>query len=125
MRAYSLCIYDETAGVPFLVASLTIDPSASWDEKGSKGLAYKDKAGAEAGVTKALLKTGAAGKTKVNVLAKGTNVLLPAPLSTEEFFDVDTALTVQLVNDETPFCWTSGFTAAKTNTAERFQASAP
>jgi hypothetical protein len=121
MRAYTLCIYDETAGV----RSVTIDPSASWDDKDPKGFNYKDKNGAEDGVTKASLRAGAAGKSAASVAARGVNVPMPAPLSMTEFFDIDTAVTVQLVNDETSLCWTSEFTAASKNTAEQFKAKAP
>jgi hypothetical protein len=124
-RAYSLCIYDETMGTPSLVATLTINPNMSWDSKDPKGFNYKDKSGAEDGVQKAALKTGGPAKTKISVSAKGSNTAMPAPLSGTEFFDLDTTVTVQLVNDETATCWTSEFTAAKTNTAEQFKAGAP
>jgi hypothetical protein len=124
-RTHTLCIYDETAGVPSLVALLKIGPNPSWEDETPKGFKYKDKQGAEDGVTTALLKAGAAGKTKVSVLAKGLAVPMPAPLSLTEFFDVDSSVTVQLINDETSTCWTTEFTTVKTNTASQFKASAP
>jgi len=124
-RAYSLCIYDETSDAPALVATLTIDPNASWEDKNPKGFSYKDTTGAEDGVTKASLKTGVATKSSVSVSAKGMSIPMPVPYSLTELFNVDTALTVQLVNDETSTCWTSEFTTVKKNTAEQFKASAP
>jgi hypothetical protein len=126
-RAYSLCVYDETGGVPAFVFSLTIDPSVIWDDKNPKGFSYKDSTGAQDGVTKASLKTGAATKSSVSVAAKGVNIPMPAAVSLTEFFNMDTTVTVQLVNDETGTCWTSSFTAAgmKKNEPSQFNAKAP
>ena len=124
-RAYSLCIYDETGGVPALVGTITIDPNANWEDKSPKGFSYKDKTGTEDGVTKASLKPGATTKSSVSVSAKGTAIPMPLHYSLTEIFNVDTAVTVQLVNDETSLCWTSEFTTVKANTAEQFKASAP
>jgi hypothetical protein len=124
-RTYVLCIYDETASVPSLQASLQIAPGVSWTSKDPKGFSYADKAGTSDGVTKALLKTGAAGKSLASVSAKGVNIPTFAPLSATELFDQHTKVIVQLVNDQTSQCWSSEFTAAKKNTAEQFQAKAP
>ena len=126
-RTYTLCIYDETGGVPSLATSLTIEPNLNWDDKNPKGFSYKDTAGAEDGVTKANLKTGAVEKASVSVSAKGLNIPMPAPVSLTEFFDLDTTVTVQLVNDETSTCWTSEFTAAgmKKNDPTQFKAKTP
>ena len=56
--------------------------------------------------------------------AGGPNLTLPTAFSATEFFDVDTTLTVQLIND-TGACWSSEFSAAKKNTATAFVAIAP
>ena len=93
--------------------------------KDPKGFAYKDKAGTEDGVTKMQLNTGAAGKSKVQVVAKGTSIPMPTPISMTEFFDQDTEVIVQLINDETSTCWTSAFTTNTKNDGVQFKAKAP
>jgi cysteine-rich repeat protein len=122
--AYALCIFDTSAGVPSLAATIDIAPSATkWFSKDPKGFQYKDKEGASDGVTKAQLKTGAAGKTKIKVSASTTNLTLPTPFDASSFFDQDTSVTVQLVGDAGT-CWTSSFTGAHTsaNTPISFKA---
>ena len=47
---------------------------------------------------------------------------MPAPFSSSEYFNLDGAVTVQLVNDETAACWSSEFTAATRNDAQQFKA---
>ena len=125
LRTYSLCIYDSTGNTDSLVATLSIDPNAGWTSKDPKGYQYKDKTGAQDGVTKAKLKTGDAGKTSASIGAKGLNIPMPAPHSGTEFFDQDTTVTVQLVNNQTATCWTSSFTTAKKNDGVQFKATAP
>ena len=124
-RTYSLCIYDETASSPNLVAGLAIAPSTKWVTKDPKGFQYKDKLGTEDGVTKAKLKTGAAGKSQAQVQAKGAAIPMPAPFSMTEIFDQDTEVIVQLINDETSTCWTSAFTTNTKNDGVQFKAKAP
>jgi hypothetical protein len=123
--AYWLCVYDSTAGTHELAASFTLAPSTLWRDKAPKGAQYKDNAGTQAGVTKAQLKTGVAGKSKAQLQAKG-NVALPVPLSGSEFFDIDTAVTVQMHNSVAT-CLTSTFTTAdvKKNSGTKFSAKAP
>jgi hypothetical protein len=121
-RQYTLCVYDRTAGMPELAGEVTIDPNSNWAANAPKGYKYLDKTGAEAGVQKAQFKTGAAGKTKVQISAKGANIPMPVPLSVSEFFDIDTSLTVQLINNETATCWTTDFTSAIKNDGIQFKA---
>jgi hypothetical protein len=122
---YTLCVYDETAGVPELVDEVTIEPNPNWIDADPKGYSYKDKTGAQGGVQKAQLKTGAAGKSKVQIKAKGVNLPLPIPFSGSALFDQDTEVTVQLINSDTPTCWTSSFTSNSKNDAVQFKAKAP
>jgi hypothetical protein len=124
-RVYSLCIYDETAGVPSLKATITIDPNANWASKDPKGYSYRDKLGSEDGVIKAALKTGITGKTAVSISAKGVNIPMPAPFSTSKFFNADTGVTAQLVNNQTATCWTSRFTLPKKNDPAQYKATTP
>jgi cysteine-rich repeat protein len=123
---YRLCVYDTTTGVASLKTSLVIPPNATtWHSKDPKGLAYVDKAGAQDGVTKAQLKTGPAGKTKVQLSAKGTSLPAITPFSGTELYDKDPKVTVQLLNSATSTCWSTDFTNAKKNTATSFSAKAP
>jgi hypothetical protein len=124
-RTYALCIYDETASSPALVAALEIAPSTSWDNKDPKGFNYKDRAGSSDGVTKAQLKTGQTGKSMASVSAKGTAIPMPSPITDAKFFDQDTKVTVQVVNDETGTCWTSEFSTATKNGGGQFKAKSP
>lgn len=124
--SYALCIFDSSAGVPSLAATIDIASSATkWISKAPKGLQYKDKAGTSDGVTKAELKTGVAGKTKIKVNAATANLVLPAAFDATSFFDQDTSVTVQLVSSAGT-CWTSAFSAAQTksNTPVSFKAQA-
>jgi hypothetical protein len=122
---YTLCVYDTTLAVESLVASIRVEPNAGWQSKDPKGWKYKDKTGAENGVQKVQLKTGDAGKSKAQVKAKGAAIPMPQPFSGTEFFDQDTEVIVQLVNDQTATCWTSEFTTAKKNEVDQFKAKAP
>jgi hypothetical protein len=73
-------------------------------------------------VTKGGFRTGTTGKTKVSIGAKGANIPMPAPASMGELFDQDTAVTVQLINDQTSTCWTSEFTSSIKNDGAQYKA---
>lgn len=66
----------------------------------------KDSAGAADGVTKILLLSGTAGKTKAQVKGKGIN--LPDPV----FANLPPPVTAQLVNTQTAVCFEAEFEAA-------------
>lgn len=120
---YTLCVYDTTASVSSLKASITVAASpVLWTSKDPKGLAYKDRTGISGGATKALIKTGLDGKTKVKLSAGGDNLVLPGAVG-DTYFEQDPNVLVQLVNDEGT-CWTSQFSAGDTkkNLAESFKA---
>jgi hypothetical protein len=124
---YALCIYDEVLDVPELVAQAGVAPSAVlWRDKDPKGIQYKDKTGSSAGVTKVLVKTGAATKSKAQVIAKGANIDMPAPLSGDQYFNLGSVLTAQLVGPS-GLCFDAVFTTpdAKKNDGVQFKASAP
>ena len=82
--AYDLCIYDAGA----LVASQTMPQGGfcgtkpCWASK-TTSFSYKDKERTPAGIEKALLKAGAAGKASIQVKGKGASLGLPslAPLT--------------------------------------------
>jgi hypothetical protein len=73
------------------------------------------------------LKGGAILKPKVQVQAKGANLLLPTPMSETRFFAQDPALLVQLYASNPANCWSSYFEAANTkrNDGQRFKATTP
>ncbi len=118
---YTLCIYDHTAGVPTLVSSLTLPPSALWVERAPKGWKFKDKSGTNDGIQQIQLRPGLAGRSKVQVKAKGV-VPTPTPISSLEMLDVDPQVTVQLFGSNISTCWTSSFSTPLKNTATQFKA---
>ncbi len=122
---YTLCVYDTSGGVSTLATSLTVPPGPLWDDRDPRGWQYKDRGGASDGVQQIKLKPNVAGRSVAQVKAKGVNLPTPTPFSGTEFFDQDLTVTVQLVNSDTSVCWTSPFTAARTNAADRFKATSP
>jgi hypothetical protein len=119
--AYTLCVYDESAGQSSLVTRLTVEPSASWTPAGKKGKKYKDKTGLFDGVQRGKLKSGATGKSQAQVKGKGANLPMPVPVGGGKYFNVDDAVTVQLLNTE-GVCWTTKFLTPKKNTEQLFKA---
>ncbi len=122
---YSLCVYDSTGATDTLVASLSVAPGALWTEKAPKGFFYKDSAKSSDGALKVKLQTGAIAKSKAIVIAKGANIPMPVPVGAGEFFDQDPRVTVQLVNDATPTCFSSEFTLSQKNEGLIFKAKLP
>jgi len=112
--AYHFCIYDESAGTPNLVTSITVPPSGTcgvlpcW--KGSStGFLYKDKTQQAQGVTQVKLKQGLV-DGKAQAMVKGKGVLLPVPTLP---FTQDPAVIFQLSNTA-GVCWTTKFNAPAT-----------
>ena len=111
--SYALCVYAGTANA--LIADAALPPGPSWSAIGDKG--YKFKGTSPDGLSLALLKGGAAGKSKA--LAKGKGAALPDPT-----LPVAYPVTVQLKKDGSPLCLESTFTSAneKKNTDTQFKA---
>lgn len=67
-----------------------------------------------------------AGKPRVSWKGGRDNLTLPSPIGTDVFFDIDTTLTVQLLNS-IGACWSTEFTPTqvKKNTARSFKAVGP
>jgi len=98
---------------------VTIPANATkWAPRSDRGYRYKDGAGTAAGVIKALLKSGEAGKSLVQVKGKGIN--LPDPV----FSFLPLPVTAQLVNSQTNTCFEAVYQSAdlKKNDAGRFKA---
>jgi predicted esterase len=110
---YALCVYAGTA-----VATVALPAGAKWRAAGTKGFKFTDPTGTPDGAQKALLKSGAAGKAKALVAAKGANLpdgLVPAlPLP----------VTVQLMST-TSTCFETVYGTAIKNDAKEFKAKTP
>ena len=100
-------------------ASIAIPPGSSWQTLGTKGFTFKDPSGTPNGAQKVVLKSGAAGKSKVLVKGKGTN--LPDTLVPMLTLPV----TTQLVNDANGTCFTAVYNTATTNSSTQFKAKTP
>jgi hypothetical protein len=120
---YSLCVYDYQGGAAVYSTQLDVGPGVPFAKAGKKGWKYKDKLGVADGLSKIKMASGAAGKSKIIMLAKGVNVPLAASFSAEAMFAADTQLGVGLINSDGQ-CWRTVFTAAdvKKNTASTFKA---
>jgi cysteine-rich repeat protein len=111
--SYALCVYAGTTSA--LIADAALPPGPNWSAIGTKG--YKFKGSSPDGLSLALLKGGAAGKSKA--LAKGKGATLPDPTLPLAY-----PVTVQLKKDGSPLCLESTFTSAdeKKNTTTQFKA---
>ncbi len=96
---YALCVYDGGG----LIGAAALPAGARWTAS-PKGYSYADPAGAPDGIIKALLKLGAAGKSKALVKGKGNN--LPDP----GLGSVTYPVTAQLVNTESGVCLEGSYT---------------
>ncbi len=118
---HRLCVYDEAAGVPRLVASTGIGAAGTCDGKPcwratSTGFRYTDRSAGPEGIRQVVLKSGPSGRAKIQVRTQGPNLAL-APLP----FGQDPKVTVQLRNSAGP-CWESTYTQpANRNDSERFK----
>ena len=120
---YELCIY-ELALLPVLKAAIPISPAPAWNDRSPKGWIYNDKAGLADGIRKIKIKAGSAGKTKVQVRAKGSTPLWPDPLDAGSFVPAHAFVAIGLATNETPGCWFAFFAPdeIKKNTGTRYQA---
>jgi hypothetical protein len=99
---YALCLY--TGPHRAALTHLSIPHhAAKWQPLSTRGYRYKDKGGSADGVTKLLLKSGAAGKSMAQVKGKGVN--MPDPT----FSNLPVPVTAQLVNSQTNACFEAVF----------------
>jgi CSLREA domain-containing protein len=110
---YNLCVYYGST----LVSEISLNDPAKWSALGTKGYKYKDKTGANSGITKVLLKGGAAGKTKVLFLGKGDNLPDLLPLG-----PVPPEVTVATRNSGSATCFSAVYPTAKKNEPDLFKA---
>jgi len=115
--SYNLCAYVGTSAA----LSVGYPGVTDWKATGS-GYRFKDKMAASDGASNATLKSGAAGKSKLLLKAKGANLDLSAmPLG------VSGALTIQLIRSDDAQCWEAVFPAASVrhDDATQFKAKIP
>jgi hypothetical protein len=110
---YALCIYSGPSGA--LVAQMNVPPVNHWSTLGTKGYKYNDSSGSQDGAQKLILKSGTAGKSRILVKGKGTN--LPDPTLPLQF-----PVSVQLFNYQSGVCFDSTFSTALKNTNTLFKA---
>lgn len=119
--AYALCVYDYSADALLSLTRLSIPASTAWRSIGQRRFVYRDRSGAAAGVRRVAVTTGLDGATKAHLRAAGNLVGLPAAAAADRYFEQDSHVVVQLINDGGR-CWTSNFLAADgaNNTAAQF-----
>jgi hypothetical protein len=101
--AYTLCLFAGTTNA--LIGGADIPASAQKWQSTARGFTYKDATGTPAGISKVVLLSGAANKSKVLVKGKGANVSVDTPA-------YDLPLLVQLSNSTNDVCWSASFDAA-------------
>ncbi len=127
---YRLCVYDETGGTPQLVIEAQapaggICPGGvpCWYSTRAGYLYYVyDKTAAADGLVRLILQpTTDRRQAKIVVRGVTTDLLMYGPVNSEQLLSQDTALTLQLLRDDSPICWESVFTAPATrNNSTRF-----
>jgi hypothetical protein len=120
---HTVCIYSGAPGQ--LIYELALVPGSKWSALRDNGWKYRDGALTPFGVQKVIMK-GDAIQARTKLMLKGKQENLPdlAPNTLPFGGPGDYPITVQLINDTTPVCWSSVFDAAdvKKNTDEQFKA---
>ena len=117
--SYGLCIYDGASNL----VSTACAPAGGlcarrpcWKVRTGHGFSYRDKNRTPNGVDRMLLKADAAGKSKLLVKGRGTNLEMPhLPLTMP--------VKVQLKNTD-GVCWEATYSAAQSNGPQKFRAAA-
>ncbi len=107
--SYSFCLYEQG----FLSQEVRTQPGAHWIAT-KTGFKYKDKSALPDGLTKLTLKAGDAGKAKLALDGKGSNLQNPTTPLGEP-------VTGQLINSD-GMCWEAEFSGAKKNDASQYNA---
>jgi probable HAF family extracellular repeat protein len=123
--SYRACLYDTQSGDRRFAARLELPAGPLWKNKDPGGWGYSDADGAEDGIKKLVVKTGVAGKSKIQLIARGLAVPTPAPFEYNPVDLLGGAVTMQLRNDATDRCWSASFPTARTSERYRYQARVP
>jgi hypothetical protein len=133
---YTLCVYDQIAGVPTLKLSIDAPPGGlcgvrerpCWRQVGPAtnraGFRYRDPEATPDGVKWLAVRgthVGSRAKARLRLRAKGTNLTLPVPVAADQYFAQDTGVTVQLVHSD-GYCWEVTYTSAQRNGATGYKA---
>jgi hypothetical protein len=120
---YTLCIFDYQSGSALERARLSVGRSAAFAPVTGKGWTFTDTEATSDGIFKIKLSSGDVGFPKIQIQAKGNEIPLPAPYSTERMFAADQKVAVGLVTSSGE-CWSAEFNAAVTqkNAASQFKA---
>ena len=116
--AYALCVYGTTASVPYLATQLHVPAGGNcagipcWVSTDANGVRYRDPAAAADGVVALRARTGAAGRAKVRLQARGTALPIPVPANAASLIAADPQVTAQLVNADGS-CWEATYSAAQ------------
>jgi predicted outer membrane repeat protein len=129
-NVYQLCLYDESAGVPALLATMTVPGGGTCGSKAcwkasSKGFQFKDGAAVHDGVQQIALRTGDAGKGSVQVKGAGAGLPLPGPKAAGmPYLSADPGVTAQLHESSAGGCFESRVEAGdvQKNTEAQFKA---
>lgn len=118
---YAFCVYDQNGAIAEVTvpAAGTCGDKPCWSAKRTR-FAFKDRAGANAGIQAMSVKASAVGKSAAAVKGKGLNL----PDATLGSFALP--VTAQLVNLDTDLCLNAGFDSATVtkNSALEFKAKA-
>lgn len=109
---YALCVYD--AGGRALATTALPSPN-KWRQTGGGDFRYSDGAGQPGGIVRAKLHPGAAGRARIQMLAKGS-ALPSADLP------LDLPVTVQAIRSGVGPCWSATFASSQLNSETRFRA---
>jgi cysteine-rich repeat protein len=124
--AYSLCIYDTAAALPFLSSALEVPANPFWSPRALRGWRFRDRSGSLDGVQKIQIRTGRTGLPRVLLKGSGATLDAPTPASGTAYFSQDPSVVVQLRSSEGA-CWTTEFATSKTriNNGTQFKAKGP
>ena len=120
---YSLCIYDQNAGVSSLILEAIVPPGGTCSGRPcwkniNRGFKYRDRFVVADGIKVMKLKSGTTGRAKLIVRGKGPDLGIPAlPLGQDQ------TVIVQIKNNiNAGECWEARFTdPARINDAEKFK----
>jgi len=111
---YMLCVYDSEATSSALLLDAIVEGGLTGWKTSRSGFTYRTKTPVD-GIAKMVLVAGNDGKARALVKGKGATLGAPSlPLT------LNGGVTAQLLSDQS--CWTTTFTAAKTNNGNVFKA---
>jgi len=112
---YALCVYDAMGRkVAAAAPAAGVCGSRPCWRAGTTGFRYRDRDLTPDGLQRIGLKAGAAGRGRIMVSGRGSNLHLPPPAA------LAPPVRVQLIRDDAATCWEATFTLPSQNTSDRF-----